>query len=96
MRRWLLLIAVCVLCACRGDERAPAAPANDAGHGGAPGTGAGGGGSTGTGPNRDGDRETGGGPPNDTTPPGSQLDRPAELPRPPSGRLPEDLKPPVR
>lgn len=98
MRRWLLLTAVCVLCACRDDERAPtpAAPADDAGHGGAPGTGAGGDRSPQSVLDREGVRKTAEGLPRGAALPGSQLDRPADLPRPPGSRLPDDLKPPVR
>lgn len=95
MRRGLFLIAACVLCACSDDRRSPAA-ASGAGHGGAPGTGAGEGGAPPAGLHRDDDRQIGPGLPPGTTLPGSRLDRPGELPRPPAGRLPDDLKPPTR
>jgi len=39
---------------------------------------------------------TGAGPGPEASSPPSRLDRPADLPRPPGSRLPDDLKPPVR
>ncbi|WP_437757758.1 hypothetical protein [Sorangium sp. So ce1389] len=91
MRAWLLLIAACALCACSDDRRAPPGdPGNDAGDSS----------TSGGGPRPDGGGQTDGGEQTDAGPdaasPGSLLERPPELPRPPAGRLPDDLKPPVR
>ncbi|AUX40363.1 uncharacterized protein SOCE26_017630 [Sorangium cellulosum] len=87
MRRFLLLIAACALCACSEDLRpvpqdsgvgSDAGPPPDAG------------------PQDDAGPAPGGDAGPDAAPPASLLERPGELPRPPAGRLPDDLKPPVR
>ncbi|WP_437601246.1 hypothetical protein WMF28_06715 [Sorangium sp. So ce590] len=91
MRPWLLLIAACALCACSDDTRPPPRdPGNDAGDSG----------TSGAGPQPDAGDQTDAGGQTDAGPdaasPTSPLERFPELPRPPAGRLPDDLKPPVR
>ncbi|WP_437816270.1 hypothetical protein [Sorangium sp. So ce1078] len=93
MRAWLLLIAACALCACSDDSRAPPRdPGNDAGDSGTSEND--GGVRPDAGGQTDGGGQTDAGP--DAASPVSPLERPPELPRPPAGRLPDDLKPPVR
>ncbi|XXT21915.1 hypothetical protein WME91_42785 [Sorangium sp. So ce269] len=91
MRAWLLLIAACALCACSDDRPAPPPdPGSDAADAGKPGADAGGQPDGGA----DAGAQTDAGA--DAAAPLSPLERPPELPRPPAGRLPDDLKPPVR